>query len=167
MILKDCQSSRHQTQAVLPCLQSSVLKLKEEKWHFSKTELPFLSHVISASGLHPNPDHVLAIQQAPGPHDEQSLHSFLGLVGWNSKFIPNFATLLQKSTGVCWTEKAQEHLNSQYLGPVPIVNWRIFHHRCCCLMPLHPPLGSGSRHQPRQAKPQKRFPYNYRTGSQN
>jgi len=54
-------------QAILKHLQSSGLKLNEENCHFRKTELPFL--VISASGLHPDPDHVLAIQQSPAPHD--------------------------------------------------------------------------------------------------
>lgn len=68
--------------------------------------------------MHPNPDHVLAIQQAPPPHDAQSLRSFLGLAGWYSKFIPNYATLvkplralLRKSTGFCWTGEAQEYFN--------------------------------------------------------
>lgn len=67
-------------------------------------------------GLHPNPDNVLAIQQAP--HDAQSLHSFLGLAGWYSKSIPNYATLveplralLRKFTGFCWTDEAQEHFS--------------------------------------------------------
>ncbi|KAI2658619.1 Retrovirus-related Pol polyprotein [Labeo rohita] len=69
-------------------------------------------------GLHPNPDHVLAIQQSPPPHDAQSLHSFLRIAGWYSKFIPNYATLveplralLRKSTGFCWTDEAQEYFN--------------------------------------------------------
>lgn len=68
--------------------------------------------------LHLNPDHVLAIQQAPPPHDAQSLPSFLGLVGWNYKFIPNNATLvepiravLSKSTSFSWTKGAQEYFD--------------------------------------------------------
>ncbi len=105
-------------QSILQWLQNCGLKLNVEKCHFRKTELPFLGHVISASGLHPNPDHVLAIQQAPPPHDARSLHSFLGLAGWYFKFIPNYATLveplralLQKATGFCWTDEVQEHFN--------------------------------------------------------
>ncbi len=105
-------------QSVLQRLQNCGLKLNIEKCRFRKTELPFLGHVISASGLHPNPDHVLAMQQAPPPHDERSLRSFLGLAGWYSKFIPNYATLveplralLRKSIGFCWTDEAQEHFN--------------------------------------------------------
>ncbi|KAL1254360.1 hypothetical protein QQF64_016589 [Cirrhinus molitorella] len=105
-------------QSVLQRLQNCGLKLNVEKCCFRKPELPFLGHVISASGLHPNPDHVLAIQQAPPPHDAQTLRSFLGLAGWYSKFIPNYATLveplralLQKSTGFCWTDEAQEYFN--------------------------------------------------------
>ncbi len=105
-------------QSVLQRLQNCGLKLNVEKCRFRKSELPFLGHVISASGLHPNPDHVLAIQQAPPPHDARSLHSFLGLAGLYSKFIPNNATLveplcalLRKSIGFCWTDEAQENFN--------------------------------------------------------
>ncbi len=53
--------------SVLQRLQNCGLKLNVKKCRFRKTELPFLGHVISASGLHP--DHILAIQQAPPPHD--------------------------------------------------------------------------------------------------
>ena len=32
---------------------------------------------------------------APAPHDTVSLRSFLGLASWYSKFIPNFATVVE------------------------------------------------------------------------
>ena len=101
-------------QAVLQRLNDSGFKLNMEKCHFRKTELAFLGHVISESGLRPNPDHISAVADAPPPQDAQALRSFLGLTAWYSKFIPNYATLveplralLRKSTDYCWTETAQ------------------------------------------------------------
>ncbi|KAL7879761.1 hypothetical protein SRHO_G00020150 [Serrasalmus rhombeus] len=101
--------------AVLHRLQDRGLKINREKCSFRKTELPFLGHVISATGLHPDPEHVVAVTQAPPPQDAHALRSFLGLTGWYAKFIPNYATLveplravLRKSTGFCWTDEANE-----------------------------------------------------------
>uniref|UniRef100_A0A3B3T9U7 Gypsy retrotransposon integrase-like protein 1 n=1 Tax=Paramormyrops kingsleyae TaxID=1676925 RepID=A0A3B3T9U7_9TELE len=105
-------------QAVLRRLQDRGLKLNMEKCQFRKSELPFLGHVISANGLHPNPEHVLAMTQAPSPHDAHSLRSFPGLTGWYSKFIPNYASLveplralLRNSTSFSWTVEAQERFS--------------------------------------------------------
>ncbi|KAL7861715.1 hypothetical protein SRHO_G00131560 [Serrasalmus rhombeus] len=62
-----------------------------------------------------DPEHVVAVTQAPPPQDAHALRSFLGLTGWYAKFIPNYATLveplravLRKSTGFCWTDEANE-----------------------------------------------------------
>lgn len=73
--------------------------------------------MISVSGLQPNPDHVLAVTQAPSPHDAQSLRSFLGLIAWYSKFIANYAllvellhALLHKSADFHWTDDTQENV---------------------------------------------------------
>ena len=102
-------------EAVLHCLQVCGLKLNTAKCHFRKTELSFLGHLVSASGLHPDPGHVQAVTQAHPPHDAQSLHSFLGLTAWYSKFIPNYATLmeplralLRKSTDFHWTSRGMD-----------------------------------------------------------
>ncbi|KAL7856478.1 hypothetical protein SRHO_G00153770 [Serrasalmus rhombeus] len=104
--------------AVLHRLQDRGLKINREKCSFRKTELPFLGHVISATGLHPDPEHVVAVTQAPPPQDAHALRSFLGLTGWYAKFIPNYATLveplravLRKSTGFCWTDEANENFS--------------------------------------------------------
>ena len=107
----------HETRlkAVLHRLNNSGLKLNVEKCLFRKNELSFLGHVVSASGIRPNPDHVTAITEAPPPRDATALQSFLGLTGWYSKFIPCYASvveplraLLRKNAEFKWTDAAQE-----------------------------------------------------------
>lgn len=85
-----------------------------EKCLFRKNELSFLGHVVSASGIRPNPNHVTAISEAPPPGDATALHSFLGLTGWYLKFIPCYASvveplraLLRKNADFKWTDSAQ------------------------------------------------------------
>ena len=61
----------------------------------------------------PNTKHVVAVTQALPPKDASTLHSFLRLTSWDSKFIPNYATvveplraLLRKDADFSWTEAA-------------------------------------------------------------
>ena len=49
---------------------------------------------MDADGLHTLLSKVAAIIQAPEPENEQQLRSFLGLLNYYSKFIPNLATIV-------------------------------------------------------------------------
>ena len=59
--------------------------------HFCKE---FLGHTIDKRGLHTTAEKVAAVKLAPTPKNQHELHSFLGLVHYYCKFIPNLATLL-------------------------------------------------------------------------
>lgn len=54
----------------------------------------FLGHRIDAEGIHTTDDKLLAIQKAPAPRNVTELRSFLGLINYYGKFIPQAATLL-------------------------------------------------------------------------
>ena len=82
-------------QAVLNQIDQSGLKLNYDKCHFRKAELSFLGHVISEKGMSPYTEHVVAVTQAPPPKDASALCSFLGLTSWYSKFIPNYAIVVE------------------------------------------------------------------------
>ena len=61
--------------------------------------LPFvrsgdLGHVISSAGLWPSEAKAATITRAPAPTNESELKSFLGLVNYYAKFLPNLATVL-------------------------------------------------------------------------
>lgn len=81
--------------AVLQRLTDAGLTLNMDKCSFRKSSLRFLGHVISKEGILPDTDHIIAIRDAPAPHDLASLRSFLGLTSWYSKFLPNFATIVE------------------------------------------------------------------------
>ncbi|CAM5134972.1 unnamed protein product [Eretmochelys imbricata] len=82
-------------QSVLPCISKAGLKLSKSKCKFRQTELSFLGHTISQAGLKLDPDHILAISNAPPPTDLKTLCSFFGLTSWYAKFIPNYASVIE------------------------------------------------------------------------
>ena len=54
----------------------------------------YLGHKIDATGLHTTTRKMEAISQAPQPKNIQELRSYLGLLHYYGKFLPNLATLL-------------------------------------------------------------------------
>ena len=81
--------------ALLEWLESAGVRLKREKCYFMVSEVEYLGHSISAKGIQPVIVKVRAIKDAPRPQDVSQLRSFLGLLNYYGKFLPNLATLLR------------------------------------------------------------------------
>ena len=81
--------------AVLQRLESAGVRLKRAKCSFMIPEVEYLGHSISAKGIQPVSGKVRAIRDAPRPQDVSLLHSFLGMLNYYGKFLPNLATLLR------------------------------------------------------------------------
>jgi hypothetical protein len=71
------------------------LKLNPKKCEFGLTQIPMLGHVVSAKGIQPDSVKTKAIQKAPPPANVAEMRSFLGVCGYVSKFIPNYAELVE------------------------------------------------------------------------
>ena len=72
----------------------------------------YLGHVIDRDGLHPLQEKLRAIQETPEPCNITELKSFLGLLNYYAKFLPNLANvlfplyrLLQKNVRWTWTNE--------------------------------------------------------------
>ncbi|KAL5484391.1 hypothetical protein EMCRGX_G020882 [Ephydatia muelleri] len=79
---------------VLSCLEESGLKLKLSKCSFLLSSVEYLGHRISAAGIQPTEDKKKAILQAPAPKNVTQLKSWLGLLNYYSKFLPNLSATL-------------------------------------------------------------------------
>ena len=79
---------------VLKRLDAAGVRLKKEKCSFCLSSVEYLGHSISAEGLRPSPNKVKAIKEAPKPSRVSELKSFLGLINYYAKFLPNLATVL-------------------------------------------------------------------------
>lgn len=76
-------------------LRETNLKIQLDKSEFLRKEVSFLGHIITPDGIIPNPLKIEAIQKYPLPRTTKEIKSYLGLVGYYRKFIPNFAKLTQ------------------------------------------------------------------------
>lgn len=79
---------------VLKRMSEAGLRLKCSKCVFQAPSVTYLGHRISAQGLSPVEDKVRAIKEAPTPKDIAELRSFLGLVNYYGKFLPDLSTVL-------------------------------------------------------------------------
>ncbi len=75
-------------------LWNAGLRLNRAKCSFLKSSITYLGHVIDKDGLHPTQEKVRAIKEAPTPRNVEQLRSFLGLINYYSKFMPNLSSKL-------------------------------------------------------------------------
>ena len=79
---------------VLQRLRQYGIQAKRAKCAFMEESVEYLGHKIDATGLHTTTCKMEAISQAPQPKNIQELRSYLGLLHYYGKFLPNLATLL-------------------------------------------------------------------------
>ena len=79
---------------VLKRLQEAGMRLKKTKCAFLLPQVDYLGHTISAEGLRTSDAKVSGIVNAPAPKNVTELRSFLGLVNYYGKFLPDLATTL-------------------------------------------------------------------------
>ena len=83
----------HNLEEVLSRLSNAGIHLKREKCSFFADQVEYLGHLIN-KGLHPTDAKVEAVQKAPAPSNVSELKSFLGLLNYYSKFLPNLSSVL-------------------------------------------------------------------------
>ena len=93
-------------EAVLSRLEEAGVRLKRSKCAFMLPEVEYLGHRISGKGLQPTAEKVV---EAPTPTSVTQLKSYLGLLSYYCKFLPDLATrlaplyvLLQKHKKWSW-----------------------------------------------------------------
>ena len=96
-------------------LQAHGIRMKRNKCSFMQESVQYLGHRLDAEGIRATPEKVAAITNAPLPKNVQQLRSFLGLLNYYRKFLPNLATivqplneLLQKNKKWLWTAKCTQ-----------------------------------------------------------
>lgn len=118
MTSSDQEEHNKNLRGVLQRLKENNLRLNEDKYEFSKTEIKFYGHIFSSSGLKPDPSKVEAIHKARPPQNHSEVKSQLGMAQYVSRFIPNYATittplrlLTRQDTPWKWEQEEQRALN--------------------------------------------------------
>lgn len=106
---------------VLKVLKENNVLLNEEKCVYKVNKIDFLGHELTPEGVKPLPKYIDSISNFRAPRTIEELQSFLGLVNYINKWIPNLATtseplkeLLRKKLSEkatvekIWLEKQEE-----------------------------------------------------------
>jgi transposase InsO family protein len=129
--------AEHDTKAreVLDRLRKYRLKLQADKCEFLRKEVNYLGHQITESGVRPDPQKVVAVEQFPTPTTAKQLKTFCGMISYYRRFIPNCSRissplykLLKKDAKFEWTEaqeNAFQHLKSKLISR-PILQYPDF-----------------------------------------
>lgn len=76
-------------------LQQVGLKVNASKCEFFKEKIQLLDFIIDRVELHKSPSKIKTIIKAPRPLNAKQLSSFLGLVTYYARFLPNRAKKLK------------------------------------------------------------------------
>ena len=116
-------------QRVLECLDSEGYHVRLAKCTFCQLSVPFLGHVLSATGIAPSDRRFDALSSFIPPFSSmKQLRSFLGIVMWYKSFMPHIATLaaplfdLTGKKNLEWTPQATEAvycLKELIVSPLP------------------------------------------------
>ena len=110
----DKQSHLRNLDATLQRLEEYGLRVRKNKCEFFQPSVEYLGHVIDITGLHRAPSKVKTIVDTPSPKNVSQLRSFLGLLTYYAKFVPNLSNrlkplheLLNKTKTWMWTDKCE------------------------------------------------------------
>ena len=115
---------------VLKRLQYHGVKLKSSKCHFMQDSVEYLGQKLTGSGVCTSATKVEAVRLAPVPANVQQLRSFLGMVNYYGKFIPNLASLLHPLNNLLkqnqkwkWTQECQKSFETakERLSQAPVL----------------------------------------------
>jgi hypothetical protein len=100
---------------ILQRLRDHQLYAKFSKCAFWLKEAPFLGHIISAEGIAVDRSKVQEVLDWKSPRSVTQICSFLGLAGYDHRFIPNFSKitkpmtkLLEKEAKFKWRPQCEE-----------------------------------------------------------
>lgn len=74
-------------------LRQANIKLKPQKCKFALEKVKYLGHILTQEGVMPDPEKVQDIIDFPLPNNVKGVRSFLGIVNWYCRFIPNITEI--------------------------------------------------------------------------
>ncbi|XP_044747447.1 uncharacterized protein K02A2.6-like [Coccinella septempunctata] len=130
---KDDNEHLERLRVVLTILKNSGLKVSRPKCKFFQDSIEYLGYIIDKEGLHTSESKTVAIKNAEAPTNVSELKSFLGMVNYYGRFIPNLSTilhplyeLLKKDKKWDWSDncrKAFEQIKSFLASPRVLVHF--------------------------------------------
>ncbi|EEZ99859.1 Retrovirus-related Pol polyprotein from transposon 17.6-like Protein [Tribolium castaneum] len=95
-------------------LRNENFKIHLDKNEFVRKEVAYLGHIITPERVKPIPEKIKAAMKYAIPKTQKEIKSFLGLLGYNRRFILNFA-LLTKPLTKCLKKNSKIEHNEQFI----------------------------------------------------
>ena len=118
---------------VMAQLDQHNFTINQQKCKFFQKQLEFCGYQIDSQGLHKTPDKIQAMLEAPRPTSVTQLRSFLGIINYYHRFLPNLSTvlaplhkLLKAHTQWKWTgdcEKAFEEVKKLVASDTVLIHF--------------------------------------------
>ncbi|KAE8988259.1 hypothetical protein PR001_g21804 [Phytophthora rubi] len=64
-----------------------------KKCRWGRDQVAFLGHIVTPTGILPNPEKVNAVMNIARPHDLHTVRAFLGLTSYFRRYIPGYAAI--------------------------------------------------------------------------
>ena len=111
---RDDSEHLNNLEEVLKRLSAAGLRVNPSKCAFFQPKVEYCGHAVSAQGLHQLPSKVEAICNAPPPETVTQVRSFVGMVNYYQRFLPDLASILSPITALLqqgqtfyWTKDCQ------------------------------------------------------------
>ena len=104
---------------VFDLIRSAGLRLKRTKCQFIKESVDYLGHVISKTGIAPDPAKKDKIANYKVPTSADEVRSFLGLAGYYRRFILNFGSIARPLTAKTHKDVSKNRSLGQRLTKQP------------------------------------------------
>jgi hypothetical protein len=110
---KNVEEHNKHLEIVMQIFQDNKLKAKLSKCRFEQTQVEYLGHIISGTGVATDPSKIQDIIDWKTPQTIKQLRGFLGLAGYYRRFIPHYALICQplhkalKKNSFAWEEEQQ------------------------------------------------------------
>ncbi|XP_046868367.1 uncharacterized protein LOC124460828 [Drosophila willistoni] len=126
--------------------------LNKQKCVYKTTKLKFLGHILSDHGIEADPEKVKVITDFRAPKTKEETRSFLGLVTYVGKFIPDLANtteplkrLIKANTKFDWTNKEQQAFDTLKKQVVEVTKLSYFNKNLrTCLIADASPVALGA-----------------------
>ncbi|KAE9286104.1 hypothetical protein PF008_g26748 [Phytophthora fragariae] len=99
---------------VLEPFRDAGFKLKMKKCKWGRDQVASLGHIVTPSGILPNPEKVKSVMNVKRPHDLHTVRAFLGLTSYFRRYIPGYAgisapieRLKLKGAAFVWTDDCE------------------------------------------------------------
>lgn len=78
---------------VLKLIEFLGLTVRKEKCKLFREEIKFLGYIIGKKGCRQDPEKIRAIDKIPYPENKEQLQTFIGMINYYRKFIPNLSNI--------------------------------------------------------------------------